>query len=136
MPFLVVSNGREHKFYHLTTTINPADHKPIYAEIPPVDWSKIVLESPGEVKQLLTQAQLLAYLRTFKQQSYNDIAALFTDPATGKLDLAQHPLGIDLGQIINDRKNFIGVTATGDAAIRHAIQPSLCISQSKFCLSS
>ena len=67
VPFLVVSNGREHKFYHLTATINPADHKPIYAQIPAIDWGKI-LESPGEVKQLLTQAQLLAYLRAFKQQ--------------------------------------------------------------------
>lgn len=122
VPFLVISNGRAHKFYQLTATINPADGKPIYAEIPSVDWAKIVLESPGEVKQLLTEAQLLTYLRTFKQKSYNDIAALFTDPATGELDLALHPLGIDLGQIINDRKNFIGTTATGDAAIRLAIQ--------------
>lgn len=122
VPFLVVSNGRDHKFYKLTATINPADGKPIYAEIPSVDWAKIVLESPGEVKQLLTEAQLLTYLRTFKQKSYNDIAALFTDPTTGELDLARHPLGADLEQIINDRKNFIGTTATGEAAIRHAIQ--------------
>lgn len=122
VPFLVVSNGRDHKFYRLTATINPADHKPIYAEIPAVDWGKIVLESPGEVKQLLTQTQLLAYLRAFKQQSYNDIAAIFTDPATGKLDLSRNPLGAELAQIISDRKNFIGITATGDAAIRHAIQ--------------
>ena len=122
VPFLVVSNGREHKFYHLTATINPADHKPIYAKIPPVDWGKIILESPGEVKQLLTQSQLLAYLRTFRQQSYNDIASLFTSLTTGKLDLDRHPLGTDLAQIISDRKNFIGITATGDAAIRHAIQ--------------
>jgi type I restriction-modification system DNA methylase subunit len=122
VPFLVVSNGRDHKFYQLTATINPADSKPIYVEIPSVDWVKIVLESPGEVKQRLTEAQLLTYLRTFKQKSYNDIAALFTDPATGNLDLELHPLGADLEQIISDRKNFIGTTATGDAAIRHAIQ--------------
>lgn len=122
VPFLVVSNGREHKFYRLTATINPVDHKPIYAEIPPVDWGKIILASPGEVKKLLTETQLLAYLRKFKQQSYSDIAALFTDPGTGKLDLARSPLGVDLAQIISDRKNFIGDTATGDTAIRHAIQ--------------
>lgn len=92
VPFLVVSNGREHKFYQLTATINPADGKLIYGEITSVDWAKIVLESLGEVKRLLTEAQLLAYLRKFKQKSYNDIAALFTDPATGKLNLARHPL--------------------------------------------
>ena len=122
VPFLVISNGRDHKFHKLTTTINPVDGKPIYAEIPSEDWTKIVLESPGEVKQQLTEAQLLTYLRTFKQKSYNDIAALFTDPSTGDLDLALHPLGTDLEQIISDRKNFIGTTATGDAAIRNAIQ--------------
>ena len=122
MPFLVVSNGREHKFYHLTATISPADHKPIYAQIPAVDWGKIILESPGEVKQLLTQAQLLSYLRAFKERSFSDIAALFTHPVTGKLDLTRHPLGMDLGQILEDRKNFIGVTAKNDAATRHAIQ--------------
>ncbi len=122
VPFLVVSNGREHRFYHLTATISPADHKPIYAQIPAVDWGKIILETPGEVRQLLTQAQLLTYLRTFKEQTFTDVAALFTDPATSKFDLSRHTLGTDLGQIIEDRRNFIGVTATGDAAIRHAIQ--------------
>jgi hypothetical protein len=122
VPFIIVSNGREHKFYHLTATISPVDHKSIYVQIPAVDWAKIILESPGEVKQLLTQAQLLTFLRAFKERSFNDIAALFTDPATGKFDLSRHVLGTDLGQIIDDRKNFIGVTAKGDAAIRHAIQ--------------
>ncbi len=122
VPFLVVSNGRDHQFYQLTNTIDPADGRPIYQNIPPIDWSRIILESPGEVKQLLNQAQLLSYLRTFKQQTYNDIAALFTNPATGKLELEAHPLGPDLAQIINDRKNFIGITATGEGAIRHAIQ--------------
>jgi hypothetical protein len=122
VPFLVVSNGREHNFYHLTTTIDPVAHKPIYTKIPAIDWGKIILESPGEVKQLLTQTELLTYLRTFKEQSYTDIAALFTDSTTGKFDLGSHALGSDLQQIIDDRKNFIGVTAKGDAAIRHAIQ--------------
>jgi N-6 DNA Methylase len=122
VPFLVLSNGRDHHFYHLTTTISPADGKPIYGKIPAVDWGKIILENPGEVKQLLTQSQLLNYLRTFKEQSYNDIAALFIDPATGNFDLGRHALGADLQQIIDDRRNFIGVTAKGDAAIRHATQ--------------
>ena len=75
VPFLVVSNGRAHQFYRHTTTINPADHKPIYAPIPPMDWGRIILESPGEVKQLLTQAELLSYLRKFKERSFADIAA-------------------------------------------------------------
>lgn len=128
VPLLVVSNGSEHRFYKITTTINPADHKPLYALIPATDWAKIILEKPGEVKQLLTQAQLLMYLKGFKQSSYNDIAALFLDPATGKFDLERHALGEELAQIIEDRKNFIGVTAKGDGAIRNSIQaicPSL-----------
>jgi hypothetical protein len=122
VPFIVVSNGREHHFYHLTATIDPADGKLIYSKIPAVDWGKIILESPGEVKQLLTQSQLLSYLRTFKEQTYSDIAALFLEPVTGKFDLERHALGADLQQIIDDRKNFIGVTAKGDAAIRLATQ--------------
>jgi hypothetical protein len=32
VPFLVVSNGRQHLFFHLTATINPADGKPIYSK--------------------------------------------------------------------------------------------------------
>ncbi len=122
VPLVVVSNGHEHQFYKLTTTINPHDHKPIYAPIPATDWNKIILEKPGEVKQLLTQAQLLTYLRSFKDSSYNDIAALFLDPETGKFDLSRHSLGEELSQIMEDRKNFIGVTAKGDAAVRHSIQ--------------
>ena len=50
VPFLVVSNGRAHQFYRHTTTINPADHKPIYAPIPAMDWGRIILESPGRGK--------------------------------------------------------------------------------------
>ena len=122
VPFLVVSNGREHHFYQLTKTINPADHKPIYSQIPAIDWPKIILHSPGEVKQLLTQTQLLSYLKNFKQQTYSDICALFIDPTTEKLDLARHTLGVDLQQIVDDRKNYIGTTAKGETAIRHAIQ--------------
>jgi N-6 DNA Methylase/Type I restriction enzyme R protein N terminus (HSDR_N) len=122
VPLLIISNGRSHRFYKLTTTINPADHLPIYAPIPATDWAQIILEKPGEVRQQLTQSQLLTQLRNFKQSTYNDIAALFINATTGKFDLAQHALGVDLAQIIEDRKNFIGVTAKGDAAIRHAIQ--------------
>jgi N-6 DNA Methylase len=122
VPLVVVSNGREHDFYRLTATINPVDGKPIYAKIPAIDWSKAILLNPGEVKQLLTQTQLLNFLKEFKQRTYNDICALFTDPATEKLELARHTLGVDLQQIVDDRKNFIGTTAKGEAAIRHAIQ--------------
>ena len=121
VPLIVVSNGQEHQFFQLTSTINPADHKPLYNKVPAVDWSSIILQKPGEVKQLLTQAQLLAYLKAFKERTYNDICAQFVDPATGKLDLKLHALGDDLQQIIDDRKNFIGTTAKGEAAIRHAI---------------
>jgi Type I restriction enzyme R protein N terminus (HSDR_N)/N-6 DNA Methylase len=122
IPFVVVSNGRDHRFFQLSTTIDPADGKRIYGQIPAVDWAKIILEKPGEVRQQLNQAQLLTYLRDFKQQSYNDICALFIDPATEKFVLSRHPLGQDLQQIIDDRKNFIGTTAKGENAVKHAIQ--------------
>jgi type I restriction-modification system DNA methylase subunit len=122
VPLLVVSNGSDHRFYKTTTTISPTDHKPLYAPIPATDWATIILEKPGEVRQLLTQAQLLTYLKGFKLSSYNDIAALFVDPATGQFDLERHALGEELAQIIEDRKNFIGITAKGDAAIRNSIQ--------------
>ena len=122
VPLIVVSNGQEHLFFQLTSTINPADQKPLYNKVPAVDWPSIILQKPGEVKQLLTQAQLLAYLKAFKERTYSDICAQFVDPATGKLDLKLHALGDDLQQIIDDRKNFIGTTAKGEAAIRHAIQ--------------
>ena len=122
VPFLVVSNGRTHNFYRLSTTIDPSDHKPIYSQITATDWIDIIKENPGEVKQHLTQAQILAFLKNFKKSTYNDIVSLFIDPATGKFDLTRHPLHTDLQKIIDDRKNFIGLTASGDAAIRHAIQ--------------
>ncbi len=122
VPFVIVSNGRDHHFYKLTTTLSPHDQKPMYGQITATDWAKVILESPGEVKQLLTQTQLLGYLRTFKQQTYSDIRALFIDPATEKLDLSRHALGVDLQQIVDDRKNFIGTTAKGETAIKHAIQ--------------
>jgi hypothetical protein len=47
-------------------------------------------------------------LKTFKERTYKDIAALFIDPTTEKFDLKRHSLGDDLQQIIEDRKNFIG----------------------------
>lgn len=122
VPYLIVSNGRSHAFYHLTATIDPADGKLIYALIPAVDWGKIVKDNPGEVKQLLTHTQLLTYLRAFKERTFSDIAALFTNPADGKFDLKRHALGSELEQIITDRKNFVGVTATGEGAVRNAIQ--------------
>jgi hypothetical protein len=122
VPFIILSNGQDHQFFQLTATISPVNQKPIYNKIPAIGWAKIILHDPGEVKQLLTQAQLLAYLKHFKQRTYDDIAALFNDAATGKLDLTLQPLGSDLQHIIEDRKNFIGTTAKGEAAIRHAIQ--------------
>lgn len=122
VPFIVVSNGQEHQFFQLTSTLNPADGKNLYNKIPAVGWSAIIIQTPGEVKQLLTQAQLLGYLKNFKRETYNDICALFIDPETEKLDLSRHELGVDLQQIIDDRKNFIGTTAKGETAIKHAIQ--------------
>ncbi|HEX8402795.1 MAG TPA: N-6 DNA methylase [Allosphingosinicella sp.] len=113
VPFLIVSNGRQHRFLQITTTINPADGKPHYAPIPSTDWQQIVAETPGEVRQMLTEAQLLGMLRGFKSKAATDVAVLFRDPITAKLDTDRHPLGEHLDNIVKVRRTFLGETAKG-----------------------
>lgn len=122
VPYLVVSNGREHQFFKLTATISPTDHKLTYAPIPATSWADITTEPPGEVRQLLSQAQLLDTLRSFKRRTSHDLAALFSDPATSKLDPTRHPLGTHLEAIVTARRNFSGETATAADASRRRQQ--------------
>ena len=129
VPFLIVSNGREHRFLKLTATIDPADGRRQYAPIPALDWSAIIAETPGEVRQMLTEVQLLAMLRAFKTDVARDLRVMFEDPATQKLDTTRHPLGTHLDRIITTRRTFVGDTtkATDEAvrrqrAIRQAIE--------------
>lgn len=128
VPFLIVSNGREHRFFQITTTIDPADGKPHYLPIPATNWSQVIAEYPGEVRQMLTEAQLLGMLRDFKGKVASDVAALFTDPASQKLDLKTHPLGSHLERIITSRRTFLGETAKGSsepAKRQHAIRQAI-----------
>lgn len=128
VPFLIVSNGREHRFLQITTTIDPSDGKPLYAPIPAVNWQQVIAQSPGEVRQMLTEAQLLGMLRDFKARVAQDVSALFLDQTTQKLDTSAHPLGVHLDKIITSRRTFLGETAKGSSEPvkrQHAIQQAI-----------
>ena len=129
VPFLVVSNGRDHRFLQISTTIDPADGQPTYNEIPAVDWRQVIAEVPGAVRQMLTEADLLKLLKSFKTTIANDIGALFRDPTTSNFNLEQHSFGDHLERIIRARRTFLGETAKGSTeaarkqeAIRQAIE--------------
>lgn len=93
VPFIVVSNGREHHFLKITQTIEPLDGKLTYASIPPAKWDNVVSEPPGQVRRLLGAKELLETLLEFKANAYQDIRGTFVNPRTGKLDLSgAHPL--------------------------------------------
>ncbi|MDB5583309.1 MAG: SAM-dependent methyltransferase [Bradyrhizobium sp.] len=128
VPFLVVSNGREHRFLQITSTIDPADGKPHYNPIPAIDWKQVIAEDPGEVRQMLTEAELLSMLRSFKAKVALDVSALFLDQTTQKLDTSRHPLGSHLDKIITSRRTFLGETAKGanePAKRQHAIHQAI-----------
>jgi hypothetical protein len=115
VPFFIVSNGREHRFLKITETIEPADGKRIYKSIPSTDWLEIVSETPGQVRRLLGGKELLDKLLEFKRQTFQDIRGEFTDTKTGKLTVKNgHALAPHLIQIIEDRKNYIGLTTTSE----------------------
>jgi hypothetical protein len=115
VPFIVMSNGREHRFLKITDTIDPADGKLTYNKIPATNWAKITSEQPGEVRRLLGAKELLDTLLEFKQSTYLDICAIFKNSDTGKFDLSgSHPLIRYLKQIIDDRKNYIGVATSSE----------------------
>ena len=118
VPVIVVSNGREWRFLKQTTTIDPIDGKPAYAPVPILDWSSIVAEPHGEVRQMLTQPELLALLRGFKSSVVRDVSQLFIDPQTQKLKIEQHQLGESLEEIMVQRRTFIGDTAKGEGAAK------------------
>ena len=84
VPFLVVSNGRQHHFYKRTETIDPADGKLLYQPIPATSWSAFKEEKPGEVRRLLGEKELLAILLGFKLQTVKDISARFVDASIAR----------------------------------------------------
>ena len=124
VPFLVVSNGREHRFYKRSETIDPADGRLRYDHIPPTLWNAIIAELPGEIRRLLDDKELISILLNIKAQTFKDISALFTDLTTGKYDRTRHPkLGTFLNEVLAERKKFIGQSTSSEQAnIRQAIE--------------
>jgi type I site-specific restriction endonuclease len=107
VPFLVISNGREHKFFKRTETIDPVDGRLRYNPIPATKWNAITEEAPGEVRKLLSEQELLSILLDCKGKTFRDVSALFTDSVTARYDYLKHPsLGKYLKQIVEERKKF------------------------------
>lgn len=125
VPIVILSNGREHQFFKKTDAIDPSTGKQSYVQIPATGWDKIRTETPGEVRQLLTEQQLLDTLRTFKQRTYDDIFGMFFDPAKNELDPDRHPLGSVLQNIVKQRRNFVGDTTSKSASKNAKLQQSL-----------
>lgn len=124
VPFLIVSNGREHRFYKRTETIDPGDGKLLYEPIPPTLWKAIQEEAPGKVRRVLGEQELLSILLEFKRQASTDISASFTDPATGRFDKSRQPnLSGFLREVLDERRKFVGETSKDEQIkVRHAIE--------------
>ena len=115
VPFLIVSNGRKHQFYKRTETIDPADGKLKYKQIPATAWKAITSEDPGQIRRILGERELLDILIGCKDQTFQDISTLFTNPATGQYDPARQPrLAPYLKEIIQERRKFVFDTAQTD----------------------
>jgi Type I restriction enzyme R protein N terminus (HSDR_N)/Eco57I restriction-modification methylase len=123
VPFLIVSNGHSHQFYKRTETVDPADGKLKYERIPATGWRAITAEAPGEIRRVLGEGELLDILIGCKEQTFQDISVLFTDPGTGKYDLSRQPkLSPHLKEIIQERRKFVFETAqTDQARLRQAV---------------
>jgi len=124
VPFLIVSNGREHLFYRRTDTIDPVDGKPSYVPIPHTLWNAIKEEKPGAVRKLLDEKGLVSILLDFKQKTFLDISSSFTDDSTGKYDVQKSPeLAKCLKDIVEERLLFTGGNPKQPQLnIRHAIE--------------
>ena len=124
VPFIVVSNGREHRFLKVTTTISPEDGKLEYAPIPAVSWTNIRTEPPGEVRRLLDAKELLTILKAFKAETFQNIHADFWQTSKKKYDLSRNPsLGPYLEKIISSRQAYVGTVSGGfNVQVRFAIE--------------
>jgi hypothetical protein len=125
VPFVIVSNGQEHRFFKITSTIDPTTGQPAYSQVPPTDWETVKTEPPGEVRQLLTEKQLLQTLQEFKRRTFEDIASGFINPATKRIDPDLHPLGETLKRIVEQRQTFIGDTTSKSASKDQKFQQAL-----------
>lgn len=123
VPFLVISNGREHQFYKRTDTLDPGDGKLRYDQIPRTSWDAITAERHGELRRLLAEKELVSILLEFKQRTFQDISTSFTDPESGKYDYLRAPqIGMILKQVVDERHKFVGQSSNPQLAIRQAIE--------------
>jgi hypothetical protein len=127
VPFIVVSNGRDYKFYKRTSEIDPKDGKILYTSITPSNWNQIICEDHGSVRVVITPNQLIILLKKVKQWVYNDIKSLFFDLQTNKYDLSiENSLQDSLKKIIEEREIYVGTTTDKQKQIEFAIQ-TICL---------
>jgi hypothetical protein len=124
VPFIVVSNGKEHRFYKKKTSLDLTDGKIEYGIIAgETSWKQIVSEPPGQVRQLLNSSQLLMKLRSIKRSVYDDIKILFLDPVTNKYKLnPQKLLDEYLEKIVRERTVYVNPESDKQKQIEFAIQ--------------
>jgi hypothetical protein len=123
VPFLVVSNGRDHRFYKKRTELDTSDHGLMYERVHPVNWSQIIAEPHGSVRILLTAKELIDKLRVFKEQTFTDIVSYFYNVAENRYDLDGSPhLMESLQNIIRERRVYINPEADRNKQIKQAIQ--------------
>jgi len=123
VPFLIISNGREHRFYKRTETIDLSDGRLKYERIPATEWRGITSESAGEIRRVLREAELLSILRDVYDKTFQDISALFTDPVTRRYDRSLHPNLLKLKEILEERQKFVGELGSSEQThVRHAIR--------------
>lgn len=123
VPFIVVSNGREHRFYKKKASLDLTDKKIEYGRIVETQWKQVISESPGQVRQLLNPTQLLKKLRDIKLLVYKDIRSLFFDTKTNKYKLNPEDLLDDyLEKIVRERKVYVNPESDQQKQIEFAIQ--------------
>jgi hypothetical protein len=123
VPFIILSNGREHQFYKKTNELNIEDGKILYGRISEAYWQSIIEEQPGKVRILLTTEQLEINLKNIKEKVYRDIRALFFDFEANRYDLEKSPLYKKyLERIIDERRMYVGVTGDLQKQIDMAVQ--------------
>lgn len=123
VPYIVVSNGRQHQFYKKKTSIDSVDKKIEYCPIVETNWKQITSEPHGQLRQLLNAKQLLEELRSIKSRVYNDIKYLFFDSKTNKYKLnPQNLLDNYLEKIVQERRVYVNPVSDQQKQIEFAIQ--------------
>jgi len=123
VPFIILSNGREHQFYKKTSELDLEDRKISYQRIAEAYWHSTIEEDPGKVRILLTAEQLESKLKDIKERVYKDMRALFFDFETDRYNLDKYPLYKKyLEKIIDERRMYVGITGDQQKQIDIAVQ--------------